>query len=43
MQFISTLKNLNENVFILVDTRFGPQQEKDFEKILGRAYIFQFF
>ena len=29
MQFISKLKNSNENIFILVDTRFGPQQEKD--------------
>ena len=33
LQFISKLKNSNENAFILVDTRFGPQQEKDFEKL----------
>ena len=33
MQFISKLKNSIENIFILVDTRFGPQQEKDFEKL----------
>ena len=33
MQFIGKLKNSNENIFILVDTRFGPQQEKDFEKL----------
>ena len=37
------MKNSNENVFILVDTRFGPQQEKEFEKLLDGAIFFNSF
>ena len=40
MQFISKLKNSSENVFILVDTRFGPQQERDFEKLWDGPIFF---
>ena len=43
MQFISKLKNSNENIFILVDTRFGPKQEKDFEKLWDRPIFFNSF
>ena len=43
MQFISKLKNSNENIFILVDTRFGPQQEKDFEKLWDGPIFFNSF
>ena len=39
-QFISKLKNSNENIFILVDTRFGPKQEKDFEKLWDGPVFF---
>ena len=42
-QFISKLKNSNENIFILVDTRFGPKQEKDFEKLWDRPIFFNPF
>ena len=39
VQFISKLKNSGENIFILVDTRFGPKQEKDFENFgTGRSF-----
>ena len=40
MQFISKLKNSSENIFILVDTRFGPQQEKEFEKLWDGPIFF---
>ena len=43
MQFISKLKNSNENIFILVDTRFGPKQEKDFEKLWDGPIFFNSF
>ena len=42
-QFISKLKNSNENIFILVDTRFGPKQEKDFEKLWDGPIFFNSF
>ena len=43
LQFISKLKNSNENVFILVDTRFGPQQEREFEKLWDGPVFFNSF
>ena len=43
MQFISKLKNSSENIFILVDTRFGPQQEKEFEKLWDGPIFFNSF
>ena len=33
----------NENVFILVDTRFGPQQEREFEKLWDGPLFFNSF
>ena len=42
-QFISKLKNSNENIFILVDTRFGIKQEKDFEKLWDRPIFVNSF
>ena len=32
-QFINKLKNSNENCFILVDSRLGKEEEKEFEKL----------
>ena len=43
VQFISKLKNSSENIFILVDTRFGPKQERDFEKLSDGPIFFNSF
>ena len=32
VKFISKLKNSSENIFVLIDTRFGPKQEKILKK-----------
>ena len=33
VQFINKLKNSNENVFVLIDTRFESEHEREFEKL----------
>ena len=43
LQFISKLKNSNKNIFILIDTRFGPQQEREFERLWDGPVFFNSF
>ena len=33
VQFINKLKNSNENIFVLIDTRFESEHEQEFEKL----------
>ena len=33
VQFINKLKNSNENIFVIVDSRFEAEQEIEFEKL----------
>ena len=40
VKFVSKLKNSSENIFVLIDTRFGPKQEKDFEKLWDGPIFF---
>ena len=43
VKFVSKLKNSSENIFVLIDTRFGPEQEKDFEKLWDGPIFFNSF
>ena len=43
VKFVSKLKNSSENIFVLIDTRFGPKQEKDFEKLWDGPIFFNSF
>ena len=43
VQFIGKLKNSNENVFVLVDTRFESEQEREFEKLWDGPVYFNSF
>ena len=43
VQFISKLKNSNENIFVLVDTRFESEQEREFEKLWDGPVYFNSF
>ena len=36
-------KKYNENIFILINTRFGPEQEREFEKLWDRPIYFNSF
>ena len=33
VQFINKLKNSNENIFVLIDSRFESEHEREFEKL----------
>ena len=37
------MKNTNENVFVLVDTRFKSEQEREFEKLCDGLIYFNSF
>ena len=43
VQFIGKLKNSNENIFVLVDTRFESEQEREFEKLWDGPVYFNSF
>ena len=39
VQFINKIKNSNKNCFVLVDTRFESEQEREFEKLWEGQFI----
>ena len=43
MQFIKKLKNSSENCFILVDSRFEKEHEREFEKLWDGPIFFNSF
>ena len=43
VQFISKIKNSSENIFVLVDTRFESEQEREFEKLWDGPIHFNSF
>ena len=43
VQFISKIKNSSEKVFVLVDTRFESEQEREFEKLWDGPIYFNSF
>ena len=42
-QFINKLKNSNENCFILIDSRLGKEEEREFEKLWDGPIYFNSF
>ena len=42
-QFIGKLKNDNENCFILIDSRLGKEEEREFEKLWDGPIYFNSF
>ena len=43
VQFINKIKNSNKKWFVLVDTRFESEQEREFEKLWDRPIYFNSF
>ena len=43
LQFTSKLRNSNENVFTLIDTRFGHEHEREFERLWDGPIYFNSF
>ena len=43
VQFINKLKNSNENIFLLIDTRFESEHEREFEKLWDGPVYFNSF
>ena len=43
VQFVNKLKNSNENIFVLIDSRFEVEHEQEFEKLWDGPVFYNSF